>query len=461
VSGRIYVPRRALIGGLVTVPFLPLLPLAPLGCASKPAEAPLAHLYGKEWVHGSYELYAGKYAGVQSGAKDGAENAYKILAQKGVVALDALQSRDVPFYMRVATDGSSFAIERKVPERLTFTADMSEADRAAATAGWKKAREFIHADYEEIRRLNWALTQLLSQTQRIRNAIEEGRIEQYRLVQQIAELDKGGEVPFQLPYQVTRKDYTDNVVLLLERLEDDRKKLETMEASIVTVGLTARSTDAGSATLSASIYKVLVAVMEDADATQPRPSAYPPTDDQRAKYLAEGRRLYDELGKSEAFKKWVKAEQTKTWEAIGSFLPMLDAMTHLPISSVYKQVLEIWRGDADYLSYAKMLLSAVPGGKAIVKTVNDVIEVTEKARKVAGTMEALLKAGPPSPEALAAQAKGIVLNTGTQFARDRVRKQLAFFREKSEIDKVQKLVADSRFGMLPMPSIPIPAALEQ
>ena len=457
----ILVPRRALIGGLLTLPVLPLVPLTLGACNGKPAEAPLAHLYGKEWVHGSYELYAGKYAGVQSGARDGAENAYKVLAQKGVVALDALQSRDVPFYMRVDPDASSFAIERKVPERLMFTADMSEADRTAATAAWKKAREFIHSDYEEIRRLNWALTQLLSQTQRIRNAIEEGRTEQYRLVQQIAELDKGGEVPFQLPFQVTRKDYTDNVVLLLERLEDDRKKLEVMEASIVTVGLTARSTDAGSATLAASIDKVLVAVMEDADATQPRPSAYPPSDDARAKLLADGRKLYDEVGKSEAFQRWVKIEQTKTFEAIGTFLPLLDAMTHLPISSVYKQVLEIWRGDADYLSYAKMLLGAVPGGKAIVKTVNDVIETTERARKIAGTMEALLKAGPPSPEALAAQAKGIVLNTGTQFARDRVKKQLAFFREKSEIDKVQKLVADSRLGTLPLPNIPLPALLAE
>ncbi len=446
---RILVPRRAFALGLVTLPVLPL------ACASKPAEAPLAHLYGKEWVHGSYELYAGKYAGVQTGAKDGAENAYKVLAQKGVVALDALQSRDVPFFMRVAPDATTFAIERKVPERLTFTADMSEADRTAATAAWKKAREFIHTDYEEIRRLNWALTQLLQQTQRIRTAIEEGRTEQYRLVQQITELDKGGDLPFQLPFQVTRKDYTGNVVLLLERLEDDRKKLETMEASIVTVGLTARATDAGSATLAAGIDKVLLAVIEDADATQPRPSAYPPTDDERAKLLAEGRRLYDEIGKSEPYKKWVKLEQTKTFEAIGSFLPLLDAMTHLPISSVYRQVLEIWRGDADYLSYAKMILSAVPGGKAIVKTVNDVIEMTERARKIAGTMEALLKAGPPSPEALAAQAKGIVLNTGTQFARDRVKKQLAYFREKSEIDRVQKLVADSRFGMLPLPNIPI------
>ena len=102
---RILLPRRALLGGMVTLPLLPLAPLLPLGCARRPAEAPLAHLYGKEWVHGSYELYAGKYAGVQTAAKDSTEDAYKVLAQKGVAALDGLQARDVPFFMRVDSDG--------------------------------------------------------------------------------------------------------------------------------------------------------------------------------------------------------------------------------------------------------------------------------------------------------------------------------------------------------------------
>ena len=66
----------------------------------------------------------------------------------------------------------AFAIQRKVPERLTYTSDMTDADRKAAEAGWKKAREHIHHDYEEVRRLDWALTRLLEQLQRIRNAIE-------------------------------------------------------------------------------------------------------------------------------------------------------------------------------------------------------------------------------------------------------------------------------------------------
>ena len=277
----LFVPRRALLGGLITLAALPL-PQALVACANKPPEAPLAHLYGKEWVHGSYELYASKYSGVQSGAKDGAESAYKILAQKGVVALDALQARDVPFYMRVDPDGSTFAIERKVPERLMFTAEMSEADRQAATAAWNKAREHIHTDYEEIRRLNWAMTQLLQQTQHIRNAIEGGA---HRAVPadpagHRARQGRRAPVPAPLPGDAQGL-HGQPAPPLLERLEDDRKKLEIMEASIVTVGLTARSTDAGSGTLAASIHKVLVAVMEDADATQPRPSAYPPTDQER------------------------------------------------------------------------------------------------------------------------------------------------------------------------------------
>ena len=83
------VTRRALLGGLALASF------APLGCASKPPEAPLAHLYGKEWVHGAYELYAGRYAGVQKGAALSTDNAYKVLAQKGVVALDALDRKSV------------------------------------------------------------------------------------------------------------------------------------------------------------------------------------------------------------------------------------------------------------------------------------------------------------------------------------------------------------------------------
>ena len=299
---------------------VPIAPLLVTGCASKPAEAPLAHLYGKEWIHGAYELYAGRYLDVQTGASSQTDEVYRVLAQKGVAALEALQSRDVPFFIHVnsAQSATAFAIERDVPEHLKFTADMSEADRAKATEGWNKAREFIHTDYEEIRRLNWALTRLLSQTQRIRNAIEEGRVEQYRLVSQLTELAKGEAVPFVLPYQVSAKDYADVVVLLLERLEDDRHRLEAIEGSIVAVGLTVRATDAGSGSLSASIHKVLLAVIHDADQATPRAAAFPNAEDQRAALLADGRKLFESIKASPDYVAWDKAERARNGSRSGA-----------------------------------------------------------------------------------------------------------------------------------------------
>ena len=57
-----------------------------------------------------------------------------MLAQKGITALDALQTREVPFFIRVDQGEKGFAIARDVPERLTFTAGMSDADRQAAQA---------------------------------------------------------------------------------------------------------------------------------------------------------------------------------------------------------------------------------------------------------------------------------------------------------------------------------------
>ena len=57
---RLVVDRRVFMATLGTAP---LWFGASLGCNSKPPETPLAHLYGKDWVHGAYSLYADKYAG--------------------------------------------------------------------------------------------------------------------------------------------------------------------------------------------------------------------------------------------------------------------------------------------------------------------------------------------------------------------------------------------------------------
>jgi hypothetical protein len=170
----------------------------PLGsiyaCGGRP-ETPLAHLYGPAWVTGAYEQYATTYHDLQNDCEQQSFVSYRLLAQRGVTALDGLQEREVPFHIHVSAGGDRFGIEREVPERLTFTAEMSDADRQGATAAWKRAQEHIHTDYEECRRLEWALTRLLGQLQRIRASIENTHEEQFKLTRQVLEVH-AGTLPF-------------------------------------------------------------------------------------------------------------------------------------------------------------------------------------------------------------------------------------------------------------------------
>lgn len=451
------VGRRNLLGGFATFPLIALVSSPPLiaACGSKPPDTPLAHLYGQEWVHGAYKLYGEKYVAVQTSADAQSQDVYRVLAQKGITALDGLQAREVPFFVRVDPTGQSFTIERKVPDRLTFTADMDDAGRKAAEAAWKKARATIQTDYEEVRRLDNALTRLLMQVQHIRNAIEEGREEQYRLVVQLSELRQDPtKLPYQLPYQVTPKDYEEILLLLLERLEDDRGRLATIEADIVAVGLTVRATDAGSATLAASIRKVLLSVVEDG-APNPRPPTFPEDANEKAKFLATARTLQASIEKSPEFTQWKNAEREKQLAAIGQFLSVLDQMTGLPTSAVYRTVLDVWRGDRDYLTYLKTIVQLVPHGGKVARTILEAVEYTEKARQVATTVMTVYQTAATvassDPDAIVAQAKaqavaqakGVVINTASKFAADRVNKQLSFFKDKLEIDKVTSALNDT------------------
>lgn len=447
----VIVTRRALLGGFATMPLVALVssPALIAACGTREPETPLAHLYGREWVHGAYKLYADKYAGVQVSAEETSHDAYRVLAQKGVVALEAIQSRDVPFFIRVDDNAHAFAVERKVPERLMFTADMTDADRKAAEIAWKRARDHIHTDYEEIRRLDWALTRLLMQLQRIRNAIEEGRLEQYRLVEQLAELKKDPtKLPYQLPYQVTPKDYEEILLLLLERLESDRARLAQIESDVIAVGMTVRSTDANSATLAVSIKKVLLAVVEDGRDPPPSP-LFPADEGEKQRLLSAARALAQKIEASPEYIAWRDAEREKKLAAFGAFLTALDAMTGLPTSRIYRTVLDIWRGNHDYLGYLQTILSLVPHGSKVAAVIGEALEYTEKARKIAGTVVATVKqveaAGSMSVDALVAQgtaiatekAKGAVLNTASRFALERADKQLSFFKDKLEIAKVE------------------------
>ena len=424
-------------------------------------ETPLAHLYGKEWVHGAYELSATKYAAVLSSSEKATENAYSVIARKGVVALAALQTREVPFFIRVDPTEQGFAISRDVPSRLTYTADMSDGDRQTAQTKWEKARDHVHTDYEEIRRLNWALTTLLGQLQRVRSAIEGGKLEQYRLVRQLAALAAGDKPPFDLPFQVGVGDYRDVLILLLERLDDDAKRLARVESNIVTVGLTARATDAGSGSLAANLHKVLLAVVSDADATSPRRASFPQDGGDRERCLARGKELLESIKQTPQYVIWEKHERTKAFAELGQILTLVDAMTGLHASAVYQQVLDIWRGDADYFSYLKTLVKMLPGGSAVARVADQAIELTEKVRKIAGQVQkGLAVAGtafdaskklangplPRMPDAegvLQLASDGGLLNAGSDFARSKLDKQLAFFKDSKELGEVEGMIGES------------------
>lgn len=466
------VTRRALLGGFATFPLVALVssPSLIAACGSRPPETPLAHLYGREWVHGAYKLYAEKYADVQTTADTSSQDAYRVLAQKGIVSLDALQSRDVPFFVKVAPDGGAFSIQRNVPERLMFTADMTDADRKVAEAAWKKARDHIHTDYEEVRRLDWALTRLLGQLQRIRNAIEEGRIEQYRLVEQVLELRKDPKgLPYELPFQVTGKDYEEILVLLVQRLEEDRMRLGQIEADVIAVGMTVRATDAGSATLAASIRKVLLAVVEDGSIPAQAP-LLPADEGEKAKLVESGKQLLAKIEASPEFNQWRADEREKKLAAIGAFLTALDAMTGLPTSRIYRTVLDIWRGDHDYLTYLQTVLAIVPHGGKVAAVIDEAIEYTQKARRIAGTVVATVstvKSAAASAQGLTSdaivaaataaatrEAKGFVLNTASRFAVERANKQLSFFKEPSEVQRVTDALGQTDLMRKALPTLP-------
>lgn len=407
------------------------------GCAAQPKKTPLAHLYGDEWVRGAYVLYAKEYREVSDEAQTSSFKAYGTLAKRGATSLTNLQSRGVPFDIRVQAGDGSFRVERNVPERLTYEANMTEEDRRRAKESFEKAREHLHTDYDEIQRLDGSLTVLLQQVQRVRRAIDAGDLEEFRLVRQINTLAAGQEPPFPLPYKVNRDDYREILHLLLERLDDDTRGLASLEANIVSVGLVARATDQRSGSRAENLHRVLLSVAKDAEASGARAPTYPSEAD-RQKALARGKSLVADIAKDPIYQRWEKRERTSDLDRIGSLVAMLDGLTGLPVSTVYRQAIDIWRGEADYLSYLRTVASFVPGGSTLGKVLTEALAITDKARQVAATVDAAM-----SGELLQAQLRkrgAGLLNVENGFGRTRLGKQLVFFEQAEQAARVREEV---------------------
>ncbi len=436
--------------------------LAPLGglsllagCGAREPETPLAHLYGRDWVHGAYRHYADVYIEVEGRARQQSTGSYKILSQRGVTSLTNLQAREVPFHIRVAKDEQSFRVQRDLPERLTFRAGMSQADRDVATKHWKLARDHIHQDYIEIRHLDYALGNLLSQVQALRIAGDEGRVEQYRICRQHLELSQGGELPFELPYQVSRADYVQVLELLVLRLERDRKRTAALESSMVTVGLTARATDAGSGSLAQNLTLTLLAVTRDAEAME-RQSAEYPQGEALAADLQVASGLVHQIQDSAEFKTWLAA-QREAEDQLGQLLVILDAVTGLPTSAVYRQMMRLWRGEADYLDYLSTAVMLLPGGSEAARIVKGAVERTQEYRATYRKAVRLVGDVREVKQRLARgelDVGGMLLNTGSQYARERLDRQLVYLRDTTQLEEAQRELESLDALRGPIPEVP-------
>ena len=147
-------------------------------------------------------------------------------------------------------------------------------------------------------------------------------------------------------------------------------------------------------------------------------------------------------------------------------------MTGLPTSRIYRTVMEIWRGDHDYLSYLQTALAIVPHGGKVAMILNEAIEYTQKARKIAGVVVATVdtvKNSKLDSNALIAQATSIaeakvkegqstLLNTASRFAVERAPKQLSFFKDNAEVQKVTEMLGQTDLVQKAMPSVPLTSA---
>ncbi len=426
-----------------------------VACERRAPDTPLAHLYGKQWVNGAYAYYADGYAHIETGAEAGSDDAYRVLAQKGINALADLQTREVPFYIRVSPAGDGFHVEREVPERLTFSADMTDAQRQAATRAWQSAREHIQTDYTEVQRLDWALGRLLSEVSRVRSAIDHGRLEQYKLCRQIGQLQTGGAPPFELPYKVTRLDYQSVVELLLIRLESDRQRLERLESEMVAVGLVARSTDSSSASLSDNLAKVLVTIVQDRQtAPPPAETTFPASADERTRLITGSRALRAKIVHSDDYKTWLAREEEKE-DTLGQLLAVVDQMTGLGASRVYREVMRIWRGNADYLEYLKLAAALVPPSTGLSGVLDQAVDTTERTRRAVAQARGIVARAEHDANsgALAIRGEGLV-NVATRGARRSLDRQLVFLHDTDERDSVRDALRQGPLGSEPMPAIP-------
>jgi len=152
-----------------------------------------------------------------------------------------------------------------------------------------------------------------------------------------------GDPPRSLSSCPTRhaKDYEQILLILLARLEEDQQKLARSRAHILTVGLSRARRNAGSGSLVDELRKVLLAVVEDGK-SPPEVLAFPRATTSAAD--ARERRGGSATRSSRPeFIRWVKDEKEKRLRRGSASSSVLDMMTGLKTSVVYRTAINIWR----------------------------------------------------------------------------------------------------------------------
>jgi hypothetical protein len=389
------------------------------GCAHK-QKTPFDHLYGEAWCQGVYQGYADQYEGVYRGAGESARGSYGYLVQEGVSALSRLQSRGTPFYVGIDQATSMFSIKREVPERLTFSADMTEADRQRATEEFERARAHLAEDYTDVQRLEHTLNGLLDTLTGVRSVIQRTEEETYNLSWIRQSLKEEGIPPFELPYQVTLKRYDEVLVLLLARLDQDLNDLKTLESGIMTVVLAARATDSRSQSLAGNIeVAVLASVMDMENARTRRLPSTMPTGEVWTQQAHLGEAMFARVIADPGYQQYAAAKGSAGPDPIGAVLSIIDSIygTHLAEAAV--AVRNIIEGkDVDYLALLKGVASLAPRGTMVGDVLNKAVELTDKYRdvmskvdqamavagKIQNAGDALSQVGGASPQWLINQA---------------------------------------------------------
>jgi hypothetical protein len=367
------------------------------------------------------------------------KEAYGVVKRKGIGSLEALQTREVPFLYRASDDGDSYAIVRDVPERLTLTADMTAKERAQAQEAWQKARAHLHTDYAEIRKLNRATTRLFSEHSRLRHSIDAGVQEQFKITRQLGMMrDNARDLPFELPYKVSRDDYGDVLLLLMERLEADKKRIAAVEGAITSVGLQVRATDAGSGSLSRNVSPVLLAVARDAKAAVSPPIDYPRSADLRRGLARKGTELRALVEETTEYRQWLRLQEQAEEVVVGGLLAVLERVTGLPISAAYREAQAIWRGEGDYLDHLRRLVKLVPGGSKLAAAIEIGVELTTRLRDARDDIRGAVAHSDSAMKTVRARGTSLLVNAGSRYARDRIGKQLAFLESSSQLDRVSR-----------------------